>query len=519
MKTKSNSRKNIKNMETLISDKIIWITLLSLMILVPNILMAKTIENKVPFISEYLKNENVTDIFSYWKLFFLVAGLTILLGVFTYKVMVDKVRLDDSKINYINLSILFFFSISMLLSPLKMISLFGTPSYLNGFFTNFCMIFLFFILSYTIFEEKKYLYLYLSISFFIVINFLLGLLHFYGINTLDSESVSFFIGLIEKVKFTSGSYISSTFTNPNHISGVSGVLFSLTYSFSLFHEKKKIRLLSILLSILTIITAITSLSSSGFLTIMFFFLTITIYAIVSKRKSKRLILINSLTALVVIISSVFILDVKNDMVWQETIGNFGISNPYANTIDNKLNKQGELASPMDTKSIDSVFDNNSFPEIPKLAKPGYGPLSGRLYIWEKTIDVTKERLLFGHGFDTLIYTFDQYDLKKIENLYNPALLVDKPHSIFLEWLYGAGLFSLFSILSLIFLQGCRFIRFLIKKNHNPFLIAFGFSSFSFLFQGLVNDSEIGSSFLFWVLFGLLASIMSKENKLIDIHKA
>ena len=54
--------------------------------------------------------------------------------------------------------------------------------------------------------------------------------------------------------------------------------------------------------------------------------------------------------------------------------------------------------------------------LPELPESGWGPGTGRIYIWEKTLKLVKERPLFGYGLDTLMYNFPHDNIEARANL-------------------------------------------------------------------------------------------------------
>lgn len=135
-----------------------------------------------------------------------------------------------------------------------------------------------------------------------------------------------------------------------------------------------------------------------------------------------------------------------------------------------------------------------------------GGLSGRGYIWSKSIPLLKKTLVLGSGPDTFAFMFPQYDyVSLIQNGWE-GILITKPHNMYLQMAVQTGSLSL--IAYLVFYLWYMFSSFKLYRRRELVTLAeriggaVFLSSICFMIAGLVNDSTIGVSVVYWVLMGL-----------------
>lgn len=134
-------------------------------------------------------------------------------------------------------------------------------------------------------------------------------------------------------------------------------------------------------------------------------------------------------------------------------------------------------------------------------------LSGRGYIWGRTIPLLKKFLLWGSGPDTFTVKFPQTDyVMKVNtglNMYQQ--LPTKAHSMYLQSALQTGILSGICLL-MFFLH---YIRIAVRnakteKNREKAMFRTGIllSVIGFLLMGLANDSNLAVSPLFWCILGM-----------------
>lgn len=145
-------------------------------------------------------------------------------------------------------------------------------------------------------------------------------------------------------------------------------------------------------------------------------------------------------------------------------------------------------------------------------------LSGRGYIWGRTIPLLKEHLLLGSGPDTFIMEFPQTDyVMKVNtglNMYQQ--LPGKAHSMYLQSALQTGVLSMLCILAF-FIQyivmALRNRKTEINKKRAIFRTGIFLSVIGFLIMGLVNDSNLAVSPVFWCILGMGIAMESETFRI------
>ena len=155
-------------------------------------------------------------------------------------------------------------------------------------------------------------------------------------------------------------------------------------------------------------------------------------------------------------------------------------------------------------------------------------LSGRGYIWGRTIPLLRHTLLIGTGPDTFLIDFPHGDY--VEALVNNYIyqLVNKPHSIYLQIAVQTGVVSLICVLIMVFSQIVSGIHAFLGKAHMSISDtqngniaesthtkkALGFTilvcSIGLCLSGLLNDSNL--SVMPYVIL-IFSAASSQQNRL------
>lgn len=128
-------------------------------------------------------------------------------------------------------------------------------------------------------------------------------------------------------------------------------------------------------------------------------------------------------------------------------------------------------------------------------------VSGRGYIWSRTIPLLKEYLLLGGGQDSFTVLFPNHDyLGKAQWGYKDLILT-KPHCMYMQLAVQSGCLSLAALL-------CFWGIFLVKavsdqsgSRASVMARAIAAGVLGYLLMGMTNDSNIGAAPVFWLLLG------------------
>ncbi len=162
--------------------------------------------------------------------------------------------------------------------------------------------------------------------------------------------------------------------------------------------------------------------------------------------------------------------------------------------------------------------SSSKPEIFPAFKGRESMFSSRGYIWGLSAPLLKETIFLGKGPDTFMFYFPQYDYAgKIQNFGTPLILVDKPHSNYLQIALNTGILSLIAFLGAIAIYFYNAFKIgrkigldndLVKYN-----VCFICAMVAYLIAALINDSVVFVTPLFWVLLAMGCAVNRELNKL------
>lgn len=139
---------------------------------------------------------------------------------------------------------------------------------------------------------------------------------------------------------------------------------------------------------------------------------------------------------------------------------------------------------------------------------GYEKLfTGRGYIWGRAIPLLKEHILVGSGPDTFVEEFPQQDyvMKANTGRWMLEQIPSKAHSLYLQSALQTGILSLLCLLIFWGSYAVSSVRSLKQKKDSSFFAVDAvilLSVTAFLFMGLMNDSNLAVSPLFWGMLGL-----------------
>lgn len=192
-------------------------------------------------------------------------------------------------------------------------------------------------------------------------------------------------------------------------------------------------------------------------------------------------------------------------MWDESLGFLIKNNPYLEEqAFSKITSSFELGYMNEVSAADNSF------VLPVLPERGVSAGTGRLYIWEKTIDVFKDRPIFGYGLDSLMYNFPHFNIDARSGNWDENIITDKPHNIFLGILYGTGLVGFIGFLLLFVSVVVYSVTNLFKKIYiqNIVLVA---AVLAYFVQSMFNDSLPGTSAIAWILIGMVFGIHSRKK--------
>jgi hypothetical protein len=144
-------------------------------------------------------------------------------------------------------------------------------------------------------------------------------------------------------------------------------------------------------------------------------------------------------------------------------------------------------------------------------------MSGRGYIWSRTIPMLKTYLIKGSGADNYPLAFPQDDfVAKLSNGSDASLVIDKPHNMYMQIGINTSVISLIALISLWVLYIINSLILYTKTTFNSFEKIVGASCLvsiiGYLAAAMFNDHIVSVSPLFWIILGIGISISIRLQK-------
>lgn len=502
-------------------NKIMIVMTMLFIAILPLITRAKVIEFISPLVGVQTTLESgiQSDVFTYYKWWFLVLVTVALVVMFLYLLMATGYTIPLNTFNVLIGFMIIVLLISVVFAPYKTAALYGMYNRNDGTIAYICYFLLLFLASQLSYTKKDLQFLVLSLTPVLLINTILGQFSFWGHDLIEQNWVKVLLFPSDiREQVSESSRFMTTINHGNYISGFAGVLLSIFITLAILTKQNKYRILYALLSVISFALLFTTLARSGFVAFVFTLPVIIFFIVKSQEKLKGLIVI---AAVFVIAAALLIPMAKhNPEVWDRTIGFFVKGNPFMKeevSFSTEPLHQANLAIKNILEQlplVSSVFaeTNEAEPLIPDLPEQGVGPGSGRLYIWTETLKLVKERPLTGYGMDTLPFFFPQNDPQIYANIENYNLIVDKPHNMYVGILYGAGIFALFAFLAMLVIHFYNHAKIFIKNKLADetliYLAALFAGWWAYLMQAVFNDTIVGTAPIFFVLFGVGVSLLT-----------
>lgn len=476
-------------------DKWIFRLFLLLIGLGPLIVLANISEVTSPLITnvDILTSGMKGEIFTYFKVVLLIIITIIISLLFLAKIFFMDGTIRKTFLNYVFITFILAIIVSTIMSPNITIALNGQYNRTDGAISWICYVVLLFIAINIEYPKKVVKYILFTMMPFVYINLGIISLNFYGRDLLQHLWIQKFISItLPEGSISLGdSEIVGTLNQWNYMSGMFAVMTIMYLIWTLLSESW----LEVILGTITASAAISvmfmSISTSGFLTVIVL-LPIIVFAVLRKGIN-RFSIVGVLIFLLISIPVFNILNKHNHSVWDESFG-FFVSNNSENT--------------MNINNSNKVYASEQILELPVLPASGVSAGTGRIYIWEKTLGLVEDRILFGYGMDTLMYNFPHNNLDARAGLMYETTIVDKPHNGFLGILYGSGILGFISLIIIFFTILKVLFKSFYLRSWDVFLLSM--VCIAYFIQTLFNDSLPGITMVIFVLMGILFKIFYKN---------
>jgi len=145
--------------------------------------------------------------------------------------------------------------------------------------------------------------------------------------------------------------------------------------------------------------------------------------------------------------------------------------------------------------------------------------SGRGYIWSRSFPLVKDTIILGNGADTYCAVFPQDDYAgKYSDYLTLAIIVDKPHCLYLGTAINTGCISLAAMLAMFGIYLVQSFKLYFRREYGTDFLAYAgagifFGVVGFLGAALVNDSNINVMPMFYGIFatGVAVNIMLQKK--------
>ncbi|MGE7110717.1 O-antigen ligase family protein [Lysinibacillus sp. NPDC047702] len=491
-------------------DKWIFGLLLIVIGFVPLIVMASVVEVQSPMVTNVsaLTGGTKGDLFTHYKAL-AVLVITVLAGImFLAKILFMNGKVRKTKLNYTIGAFAVAIVLSTIFSPNISIALHGQYNRTDGAISWLCYLALFFIAMNIDYPKKVLNYVLYSLYPFVVINLFIITMNFYGNDLLQKAAVKklVMVFLPAGANIGEGSILVGTLNQWNYMSGMFAIMTVMFLAAAVLEKSIGQAIGHLVIAVMSIAVMLMSISTSGFLTVSMMMLVILFAALRSEKKVQSFAII---VVFLVASAPVFhVLANKDAHVWTESIGFVLKSNPY---VKEEPTPATSLNSNIEFDWMTKAYAAEKF-ELPVLPERGTSAGSGRAYIWGKGIDLVKERPLFGYGLDTFMYNFPHYALDARAGMYDENTITDKPHSMYVGWLYGTGIIGFLCAIVILAISIFTPLRDAIKNNQSIIWIL-GVAWGAYLIQALFNDSLPGISAVMWAIggIGLAMTFKNKEQ--------
>lgn len=482
-------------------DKWIFRLFLVLLGVMPLVVSAHTEEVISPLISnvDVLSSGVKGELFTHYKALIVLFVTIIAAILFLIKIFFMDGTIRKTILNYVLVAFVITIIASTIASPNISIALSGQYNRSDGAISWLCYVALMFI-AMNIEYSKNFIRLIMyTMMPFVYINLFIITMNFYGKDLLQNYTwvqnlVS--VTLPEGSSLSEGSQLLGTLNQWNYMSGMFAMMTVMYLAWAVTSKSWIEVILGAVTASIAILVMFMSFSTSGFLTVLVALPLLVI--IVFRLEKKKQYLAAIAIFLIVTIPIFHNLAIKNEKIWNESFGVLLNNNPYhPESIGLLFNHNTVYAS------------NQSF-ELPELPESSFSAGTGRLYIWEKTIGILKNRPLLGYGADSLTYNFPHYNIDARSGMADENTIVDKPHNLYVGILYGYGIVGLVAIA--LILVGVIFYLAIATFKSSSTIFILGLTSMAYFVQSMFNDSLPGTSGVAFIFIGMMLGIELLKRK-------
>lgn len=502
----SDEKENKQSRESI--DKWIFRILLFLIGFMPLVVLANVEEVLSPLIAnvDLLSSGMKGDLFTHYKSFFIIIVTVIAAMLFLAKVFFMGGTIRKTPLNYVLGAFVLAIIVSSIASPNISIALNGQYNRSDGALSWLCYIALMFIAMNIEYPKNFIRYIMYTMMPFIYINLVIITMNFYGNDLMQQgwlqKLVS--IALPEGASIAADSELVGTLNQWNYMSGMFAIMTVMYLAWAITSEKWIEAVIGSITASASMAVVFMAISTSGFLALVVVMPFILVLIFKNKAKTKGLVVLSIFIAISLI--SLHVLSEKNARVWDESFGFFISANPYADEVTtSKIDLNFDLSQ--------KVYASENPVALPVLPESNLAFGTGRLYIWEKTVEMIKDRALLGYGADSYVYNFPHNNIDSRAGMQTETIIIDKAHNIYLAIFYGTGIVGGIAFLMLMVFNAVNLLKLILSKDANKVGLILGIAVLAFSVQALFNDSLPGITAVLFVFLGL---VVGQKNTKINV---
>ena len=481
-------------------DKWIFRFFLVLLGIMPLIVLASMEEVVSPLISsvDVLSSGTKGELFTHYKALFVLIITVIVSLLFLAKIFFMNGTIRKTFLNYVLGAFVIAIVVSTIMSPNITIALNGQYNRSDGAISWLCYVALMFIAMNIEYPKNVVRYIMYAMMPFVFINLYIITMNFYGKDLLQQTWLQKLVSITlpEGASIGEGSQLLGTLNQWNYMSGMFAMMTVMYLAWAVTSKKWLETIVGAITASASIAVMFMSVSTSGFLTVV---VLIPLIVIVIFRTEKKVQSVVAFATFLIIAAPVFhTLAEKDYRVWTESLGFFVDKNPYTDDVTALF------------ENINVAYASDEVFELPILPESGWSAGSGRTYIWDKTLDLVKERTIIGYGADSLMYNFPHYNIDARSGMLFESTIVDKPHNTYVGALYGFGILGLIAIVIILVTVGIKTLKSMIAKSWTMFILAI--ASLAYFAQAMFNDSLPGMSAIAWLFMGMVFAMTFSKNE-------
>ena len=474
-----------------------------------------------------------TNIFTYYKLTWLIFVIALVLMTLLYRMYRDKQKISLDFVLLGTGLIIISAVVATSMSRLSKVNIWGLYSRSNGLLAYISLFLIIYLIANFKVQTKHITFAVHAVNIASIILVLIGVFQFFGLDIMSSlwfkqiYTPVEYKNLIDSIKISQISFkgteyywASSLFGQFNYFGAYCSIIFPLITSFALNEEKLKKKILLIIGSIMLFVGTMLAQSMGSIIAMFAALLFIPIF-LVNKHNYKSFLLmivgytiasavINKLTKWIAFseIYKIIIQIINSKLI--VLVALISVIYILLFIFRNKISKYRFVLVSISIILVLLIGTIGFNYILNNVVEQNMEILSNRGYIWHYVDGLIKDNYIFGYGPDSLYYYFPQINTDG--DIYMPGIFVDKPHNMYLQVWIDTGIFGLIGFMTLL-------VGLLLKSNKaidlekdlykNTYFKALMLVIGAYMLQGIVNDNHMTIQPIVYLIMGIGASLIKQ----------